>query len=165
MWLTARQVNFFAITVATSLLDHISQVINLANTIGKKPFQNLYTNKPSAQSKYLLPAQFNQNTKIFRKYTVSPIFECAAQSQGFNVTMKGWEQQYNKIHFNCRRGRFAQLKKEDAGSSCRAVLTHRSNSRHREEGYAALVWVVRASGASEKAKKAVLLGLKWRWQK
>jgi hypothetical protein len=65
----------------------------------------------------LLPAEFNQNTKDFRKYNVSPIFEHAAQSQGFNVTMKGWEQQYNKICFICRRGRFAQLKKEEAGTS------------------------------------------------
>jgi hypothetical protein len=31
--------------------------------------------------------------------------------------MKGWEQQYNKIRFICRRGRFAQLKKEEAGTS------------------------------------------------
>jgi hypothetical protein len=31
--------------------------------------------------------------------------------------MKGWEKEYNKICFICRRGRFAQLKKEDAGSS------------------------------------------------
>jgi hypothetical protein len=54
---------------------------------------------------------------MFRKYTLSPIFEQAAQSQGFNVTMKGWEQKYNKICFICRRGRFAQLKKEDAGNS------------------------------------------------
>jgi hypothetical protein len=77
--------------VATSLLDVTPQVINLANTIEKKPSGNLYTNKPSAQSKYLLPAEFNQNTKNFRKYNVSPIFERASQSQGFNVTMKGWE--------------------------------------------------------------------------
>jgi hypothetical protein len=74
-------------------------------------------NNPKAQSKYLLPAKFNQNTRAFRKYTLSPIFERAAQSQGFNVTMKGWEQQYNKIRFICRRGRFAQLKKEEAGTS------------------------------------------------
>jgi hypothetical protein len=111
------QVNYFPITVATSLLDDTPQVINLANTIGKKPSGNPYTNKPSAQSKYLLPAEFNQNTKDFRKYNVSPIFEHATQSQGFNVTMKGWEQQYNKICFICRRGRFAQLKKEEAGTS------------------------------------------------
>jgi hypothetical protein len=55
--------------------------------------------------------------KDFRKYNISPIFKRAAQSQGFNVIMKGWEQQYNKIHFICRRGRFAQLKKEEASTS------------------------------------------------
>jgi hypothetical protein len=93
------------------------QVINLANTMGKKPSGNPYLNNPKAQSKYLLPAEFNQNTRAFRKYTLSPIFERAAQSQGFNVTMKGWEQQYNKLCFICRRGRFAQLKKEEAGTS------------------------------------------------
>jgi hypothetical protein len=31
--------------------------------------------------------------------------------------MKGWEQKYNKICFICRRGRFAQLKKEEASTS------------------------------------------------
>jgi hypothetical protein len=46
----------------------------------------------------------------------------------------------------------------------RAVMTHKSNSRHREEESAAVVWVVRALGASEKAKRAVLLGLKGNWQ-
>jgi hypothetical protein len=111
------ETNYFPITVATSLLDDTPQVINLANTMGKKPSGNPYTNNPKAQSKYLLPAEFNQNTRAFRKYTLSPIFEHAAQSQGFNVTMKGWEQQYNKIRFICRRGRFAQLKKEEAGTS------------------------------------------------
>jgi hypothetical protein len=111
------QVNYFPITVATSLLDDTPQVINLANTMGKKPSGNPYLNNPRAQSKYLLPAKFNQNMREFRKYNVSPIFEHAAQSQGFNVTMKGWEQKYNKIHFICRRGRFAQLKKEEAGTS------------------------------------------------
>lgn len=108
------ETNYFPITVATSLLDDTPQVINLANTMGKKPSGNPYLNNPKAQSKYLLPAKFNQNTRAFRKYTLSPIFERAAQSQGFNVTMKGWEQQYNKIRFICRRGRFAQLKKEEA---------------------------------------------------
>jgi hypothetical protein len=39
-------------------------------------------------------------------------------------------------------------------------MTHKSNSRHREEESAAVVWVVRASGASQKTKRAVLLGLK-----
>jgi hypothetical protein len=49
--------------------------------------------------------------------------------------------------------------------ACRGGVTHRSNSRHREEESAAVVWVVRASGASQKAKRAVLLGLKGNWQK
>jgi hypothetical protein len=74
------QTNYFPITVATSLLDDTPQVINLANTMGKKPSANPYLNNPKAQSKYLLPAKFNQNTRVFRKYTLSPIFERAAQS-------------------------------------------------------------------------------------
>jgi hypothetical protein len=49
--------------------------------------------------------------------------------------------------------------------ACRAVMTHKSNSRHREEESAAVVWVVRASGASQKTKRAVLLGLKDNCQK
>jgi hypothetical protein len=44
-------------------------------------------------------------------------------------------------------------------------MTHKSNSRHREEESAAVVWVVRASGASQKTKRAVLLGLKDNCQK
>jgi hypothetical protein len=47
----------------------------------------------------------------------------------------------------------------------RAVLTYRSNSRHKEKESAAVIWVVRASGASKRAKRAVLLGLKGNWQK
>jgi hypothetical protein len=65
------RVDYFPITVATSLLDDTPQVINLANTIGKKCSGNPYTNKPSAQSKYLLPAKINQNTRGFRKNTMS----------------------------------------------------------------------------------------------
>jgi hypothetical protein len=49
--------------------------------------------------------------------------------------------------------------------ACRAVMTYKSSSRHREEESAAVVWVVRASGASQKTKRAVLLGLQWNWQK
>jgi hypothetical protein len=49
--------------------------------------------------------------------------------------------------------------------ACRAVMTHKSNSRHSEEESAAVVWVVRASGASQKTKRAVLLGLKDNCQK
>jgi hypothetical protein len=49
--------NYFPITVATSLLDDTPQVINLANTMGKKPSGNPYLNNPKAQSKYLLPAK------------------------------------------------------------------------------------------------------------
>jgi hypothetical protein len=49
--------------------------------------------------------------------------------------------------------------------ACRAIMTHKSNSRHREEESAAVVWVVRASGASQKTKRAVLLGLKDNCQK
>ena len=104
--------NYFPITVATYLLDDTPKDINIVDTIGKKSSQNPYTNKPCYQSKYLLPAEFNQNTQMFQKYTLSPIFEQAAQVQGFNVTMKGWENTYNKIHFICRRGRFAQLLKK-----------------------------------------------------
>jgi hypothetical protein len=128
------QVNYFPITVATSLLDDTLQVINLANTIGKKPSGNSYINKPSAQSKYLLPVEFNQNMKNFRKYNVSPIFKHAAQSQGFNVIMKGWEPKYNKICFICRRGRFAQLKKEKASSSPTTTVNdyHIPLSTHRK---------------------------------
>jgi hypothetical protein len=53
--------------------------------------------------------------------------------------MKGWEQQYNKICFICRRGRFAQLKKEEAGTSpttndndyCIPLSTHRKRKKKR----------------------------------
>jgi hypothetical protein len=49
--------------------------------------------------------------------------------------------------------------------ACRAVMTDKTNSRHREEESAAVVWVVRASGALQKTKRAVLLGLKDNCQK
>ena len=90
------------ISVASSL-DNDKQIeIDFSKTIGHRVYK---PRNPSDLNCHWLPAHLNDNTELFRKERITPIFTKACYYAGFNVSAN-WVKKDSCILFTCAKGKF-----------------------------------------------------------
>lgn len=87
--------------------------INFATLIGT----GARSAKDDSSKRHYLSAKYSYNSADFRKQQVAPLFQTACQQAGFEIVMKGWEEQRQMIRFACQRNRLYKTKANNTDES------------------------------------------------
>ena len=87
---------------------------------------------PMSYRKMYLPSNYDTNDNETRKNVIIPLIINAFDDDGGDIYAKGWEKKYNKIVFQCCRGRVAKSQKkrseEDTNKKSRITTTAKPKS-------------------------------------